>query len=74
MACKGLCGRIPGARHYKRGAPKYGPGRSRCSTCSMNMSHDGPRCPCCGHLLRHAPRPNARRRAALQEERGVRRI
>jgi len=60
--CKGICVRFK-ATSYQNPKGRYASGQKRCKSCSIFITHDQIRCPCCGHQLRAGPRSRKLRRA-----------
>ncbi len=54
--CKGICERFK-AKDFK-GKIRYEIGQKHCSKCSVFISYQKVRCPCCQCILRITPRSN----------------
>jgi hypothetical protein len=61
MVCKGICTKYLFERKGKA-KQVYDAGASRCSICEEFLKWEGLWCPCCGQLLRKAPRNTGQKR------------
>ena len=52
--CTGICKKYV-VNKSPRGK-RYSKGQKRCQMCLVFINYEGPRCPCCGYLLRTRPR------------------